>query len=87
MFEGLMNYLPVFGIIALLFVFYKNTWVTKQDPGNDKMQFIASNIQKGAMAFLKAEYKMLSIFVLAVAILLGPSSVILLCEWSLYLQS
>tara|TARA_S200000501_G_scaffold140318_1_gene132673 strand:- start:11990 stop:14140 length:2151 start_codon:yes stop_codon:yes gene_type:complete len=70
MFEGLMNYLPVFGIIALLFVFYKNTWVTKQDPGNDKMQFIASNIQKGAMAFLKAEYKMLSIFVLAVAILL-----------------
>ena len=70
MFEGLMNYLPVFGIIALLFVFYKNTWVTKQDPGNDKMQFIASNIQKGAMAFLMAEYKMLSIFVLAVAILL-----------------
>ena len=70
MFEGLMNYLPIFGIIALLFVFYKNSWVTKQDPGDEKMQFIASNIQKGAMAFLKAEYKMLSIFVLAVAILL-----------------
>ena len=70
MFEGLMNYLPIFGIIALLFVFYKNSWVTKQDPGDEKMQFIASNIQKGAMAFLKAEYRMLSIFVLAVAILL-----------------
>ena len=70
MFEGLMNYLPIFGVIALLFVFYKNSWVTKQDPGDEKMQFIASNIQKGAMAFLKAEYRMLSIFVLAVAILL-----------------
>jgi len=70
MFEGLTNYLPVFGIIALLFVFYKNSWVSKQDPGDDKMQFIAANISKGAMAFLKAEYKILSIFVIAVAILL-----------------
>ena len=70
MFEGLMNYLPVFGILALLFVFYKNSWVSKQDPGDDKMQFIAGNIEKGAMAFLKAEYKILSIFVVAVAILL-----------------
>ena len=70
MFEGLTNYLPAFGIIALLFVFYKNSWVSKQDPGNEKMQFIAANIAKGAMAFLKAEYKILSIFVVAVAILL-----------------
>ena len=70
MLEGLTNYLPIFGIIALLFVFYKNSWVSKQDPGNEKMQFIAANIAKGAMAFLKAEYKILSIFVVAVAILL-----------------
>ena len=70
MLEGLTNYLPVFGIIALLFVVYKNAWVTKQDPGNEKMQFIAANISKGAMAFLRAEYKILSIFVVAVAILL-----------------
>ena len=66
----LSNFLPLFGILALLFVFYKNAWVSKQDPGNEKMQFIASNIAKGAMAFLKAEYKVLSIFVIAVAILL-----------------
>ena len=71
MFEGLTNYLPVFGIIALLFVFYKNSWVTKQDPGDDKMQFIAGNIEKGAMAFLKAEYKILSVFVLFTAVLLA----------------
>ena len=63
-------YLPLFGVVALLFVVYKNMWVSKQDPGNDKMQFIAGNIAKGAMAFLKAEYKILSIFVVAVGVLL-----------------
>ena len=71
MFDNLSYYLPVFGVIALLFVFYKNSWVSKQDPGNEKMQFIASNISKGAMAFLKAEYKILAIFVIVVGILLG----------------
>ena len=70
MLEGLINYLPAFGVIALLFVFYKNSWVSKQDPGNEKMQVVAEHIAKGAMAFLKAEYKILSIFVVAVAILL-----------------
>ena len=65
------NYLPLFGVLALLFVFYKNAWVSKQDPGNEKMQTIASNISKGAMAFLKAEYKVLAIFVIAVAVLLA----------------
>jgi len=65
------NYLPLFGVLALLFVFYKNAWVSKQNPGNEKMQTIASNISKGAMAFLKAEYKVLAIFVIAVAVLLA----------------
>ena len=64
-------YLPLFGVLALLFVFYKNAWVSKQDPGNEKMQTIASNISKGAMAFLRAEYKVLAIFVIAVAGLLA----------------
>ena len=64
-------YLPLFGVLALLFVFYKNAWVSKQDPGNEKMQIIASNISKGAMAFLRAEYKVLAIFVIAVAGLLA----------------
>ena len=71
MFDDLSYYLPVFGIIALIFVFYKNAWVSKQDPGNEKMQFIAENISKGAMAFLKAEYKVLALFVIAVGVLLG----------------
>jgi Na+/H+-translocating membrane pyrophosphatase len=67
----LQIFLPLFGVLALLFVFYKNAWVSKQDPGNEKMQIIAANIAKGAMAFLKAEYKVLSLFVVAVAALLA----------------
>lgn len=68
--ELIVNYLPLFGIAALVFVFFKNSWVTKQDGGNEKMARIAKNIADGAMSFLKAEYKILSIFVIAVAILL-----------------
>jgi K(+)-stimulated pyrophosphate-energized sodium pump len=68
--ELIVNYLPVFGLLALAFVFFKNAWVSKQEEGNEKMARIAKNIADGAMSFLKAEYKILSIFVLAVAILL-----------------
>ncbi len=66
----MIQFLPAFGILALIFVFIKNRWVTKQDVGNEKMARIAQNISEGAMSFLKAEYKILSIFVIAVAILL-----------------
>jgi len=68
--ELLINYLPLFGVIALVFVVVKNAWVSKQDQGNEKMSNIAKHIADGAMSFLKAEYKMLAIFVVAVAILL-----------------
>ena len=66
----MIQFLPAFGILALIFVFIKNRWVTKQDVGNEKMARIAQNIAEGAMSFLKAEYKILSVFVVAVAILL-----------------
>ena len=66
----IVTYLPLFGVLALAFVFWKNAWVTKQDEGDDKMKRIAKNIADGAMSFLKAEYKVLSVFVVAVAILL-----------------
>lgn len=68
--EQIVNYLWVLGILALLFVFVKNAWVSRQDEGDAKMARIAKNIADGAMSFLKAEYKILSIFVVAVAILL-----------------
>jgi K(+)-stimulated pyrophosphate-energized sodium pump len=68
--ELIVNFLPVFGVIALLFVAWKNAWVGKQEVGDEKMSRIAKNIADGAMAFLKAEYKVLAIFVAAVAVLL-----------------
>ncbi len=68
--ELLIKGLPAFGVLALLFVFVKSSWVNKQDEGNDKMKKIAKNIADGAMSFLKAEYKILVLFVIAVAILL-----------------
>jgi K(+)-stimulated pyrophosphate-energized sodium pump len=68
--ELIIKSLPAFGILALLFVFLKNNWVAKQEVGSEKMARIAKNIADGAMSFLKAEYKILSIFVVAVAILL-----------------
>ena len=68
--EIIIKILPAFGILGLLFVFVKNNWVTKQEVGNEKMATIAKNISSGAMSFLKAEYKILSIFVICLAILL-----------------
>ena len=68
--EIIVNFLPAFGVLALLFVWVKNAWVSKQDIGDQKMANIAKHIADGAMSFLKAEYKILAIFVVAVAILL-----------------
>ncbi|MGX1928885.1 sodium-translocating pyrophosphatase [Flagellimonas sp. 2504JD4-2] len=66
----IVKFLPAFGVLGLLYVFIKNVWVSKQEVGDDKMARIAKNIADGAMSFLKAEYKILSVFVIAVAILL-----------------
>ncbi len=68
--ELLVKFLPAFGVLGLLFVFVKNRWITKQDVGSPKMTKIAKHIADGAMSFLKAEYKILAIFVAAVAVLL-----------------
>lgn len=63
--------IPILGVVGLLYTFWKSSWVSKQEVGTEKMAKIAKNISDGAMAFLKAEYKVLSIFVIAVAILLA----------------
>jgi K(+)-stimulated pyrophosphate-energized sodium pump len=68
--EALIPYLWAFGIVGLIYVFVKNAWVSKQEVGDEKMARIAKNIADGAMSFLKAEYKVLSVFVAAVAVLL-----------------
>ncbi|MEM7785463.1 MAG: sodium-translocating pyrophosphatase [Planctomycetota bacterium] len=63
--------IPVLGALGLAYTFWKSSWVSKQDAGTEKMKRIAENITEGAMSFLKAEYKVLFIFVLVVAALLG----------------
>lgn len=63
--------IPVLGVIALLYTFIKSSWVGKQDVGTEKMAKIAKYIAEGAMSFLKAEYKVLAVFVVIVAIILG----------------
>ena len=67
----LLVLIPIFGIIALGFTFWRSSWVSKQDPGTDTMKKIADNIAVGAMAFLRAEYKVLAIFVVCIAVLLA----------------
>ena len=62
---------PIFGIIALIYTFVQSSWVTKQNAGNDRMKEISGYIADGAMAFLKAEYKIMAYFVAIVAILLA----------------
>lgn len=59
------------GVLALIFAFMKSTWINKQDAGTDKMKEIGAAVREGAMAFLSREYKVLAIFVAAVAILLA----------------
>lgn len=59
------------GVAALVFAFFKASWVNRQDPGDDRMKIISKHIRDGAMAFLKREYKVLVFFVIIVAALLG----------------
>jgi K(+)-stimulated pyrophosphate-energized sodium pump len=70
-----MNYLiylvPVLGVIGLLYTLVKFNWVSKQDAGSDRMKEISNYIAEGAMAFLRAEWKILGYFVVIVAILLA----------------
>ncbi len=72
--QNLLYSLPLFGIMGLLYVVWKSAWVAKQDAGTDKMKKIAGHIAEGAMAFLKAEYKVLAIFVVCVATLLAVTA-------------
>jgi K(+)-stimulated pyrophosphate-energized sodium pump len=69
----IMIYVPiVMAIIGLIFMQIKKSWVLKQDAGDGKMKEISDYIYEGALAFLKAEYRLLAIFVvIASAVLFG----------------
>jgi len=62
---------PAMGVVGLLYTLLKFIWVSKQDAGNDRMKEISTYIAEGAMAFLKAEWKILAYFVVIVSLLLG----------------
>ena len=70
--ESIMIYMPaILAIIGLLFMYAKRSWVMKQDSGDGKMKDISSHIYEGALAFLKAEYKLLTFFVIGASIALA----------------
>ena len=76
MMENLIYVVPALGIVGLIVMAIKSAWVTKQDAGDKNMQELAGYIADGAMAFLKAEWKVLSIFVVFAAALLAYSGTI-----------
>lgn len=71
--EQIVYLIPALGIVGLIVMAIKSSWVTKQDAGDANMQELAGYIAKGAMAFLKAEWKILSYFVVIAGILLAWS--------------
>ena len=70
----LVYLLPIFGIIALVYMAILSSWVSKQEVGDEKMAGIAQKIAEGAMAFLNAEYRVLAIFVVIAGAALGVLS-------------
>ncbi|HRI61050.1 MAG TPA: sodium/proton-translocating pyrophosphatase, partial [Saprospiraceae bacterium] len=80
--SSLVYVLPFFGFVGLVYMFILQNWVTKQDAGDEKMQGIAKNIADGAMAFLKAEYRILAIYVVvATTLLVWLSTLVTTSHW------
>src|SRR6201996_618545 len=73
LYNNLIYFIPVLGLIGILFMLGKSAWVTKQDAGSGDMTELSGYIADGAMAFLRAEWKILSYFVVVAAILLAWS--------------
>jgi K(+)-stimulated pyrophosphate-energized sodium pump len=69
--DKLIYLVPLMGIIGLIYTFVQFKWVSRQEDGTDRMKEISRHIAEGAMAFLKAEWKILGYFVVIVALLLG----------------
>lgn len=68
---NILYLVPLFGVLALVFTMFKSAWVVRQDAGNDRMKEIAKYIAEGAMAFLKAEWKILGYYVVIAGLLLA----------------
>lgn len=71
--NSILYIIPAFGVVGLIAMAIKSAWVIRQDPGDAKMQELAGYIANGAMAFLKAEWRILSYFAIMGAVVLGWS--------------
>src|SRR5690606_32365467 len=75
--ESIIIYVPIImALIGLAFMAVKRSWVLKQDAGDGKMKEISDYIYEGALAFLKAEYRLLTFFVIGASIVLAGISFI-----------
>ena len=74
--NSILYLVPLLGVVGLIVMAFKSAWVSKQDAGDKNMQELAGYIADGAMAFLKAEWRVLSIFVVFTAALLAYSGTI-----------
>ena len=73
--DAMMIYMPIImSVLGLIYVFIRRSWVLKQDSGDGKMKEISDHIYEGALAFLNAEYRLLSVFVLIVSVVLAGIS-------------
>ncbi len=81
-YENLIYFIPVMGLIGILVMLSKSRWVIKQETGDENMNTLAGYIAAGAMAFLRAEWKILSYFaVVAAAILAWSGTLIETSSW------
>ncbi|MBL31204.1 MAG: sodium-translocating pyrophosphatase [Flavobacteriales bacterium] len=71
--SNILYIVPFLGLIGLIVMFIKSSWVSRQDPGDKKMIELSSHIAKGAMAFLMAEWRVLSVFAVFAAVVLAWS--------------
>ena len=83
--NNLIYILPAFGILGLIYMMFLTSWVNKQSAGSDKMKKLSGYIANGAMAFLKAEYRMLAVFVLIAGGALGALSALKLIPAGLFI--
>jgi len=80
--DSLIYIVPALGVLGLIVMAIKSAWVSKQDAGNDRMKEIAGYVAEGAMAFLKAEYKILAVFVVIAGAALGIlSQMVVTSHW------
>ncbi|MCZ6521049.1 MAG: sodium-translocating pyrophosphatase [Bacteroidetes bacterium] len=71
--ENIIYLIPLLGVIGLIVMWFKSSWVSKQDPGEENMIELSGYIAHGAMTFLKAEWKVLTYFVIIAGALLAYS--------------